>query len=109
MRIFQVGIFILVLSSLAAAQQYAQYQQQYNNQQPYNRYAYTQSPYYDWSSAWQRGWNGPYYMPGLRYTPDGTEAAIYPPLYGSAQYNPLADDNNFAIYQQTRDATREYL
>lgn len=97
-------------------------------------YGFSYSPYYDASSNWQRGWfgagytpygasyganvnyganygqsYGPSYAPSLTYTPDGTQAAIYPPQYGSARYNPYADDNNFAIYQQTRDSTRQYL
>ena len=79
-------------------------------------YGFSLSPYYDFSSNWQRGWSGNsgwsgngYYAPGLPYTPYGTEAAMYPPQYGSARYNPYADDNNFATYQQNRDSTQQYL
>ena len=104
-------LFVLLLVVLAnvVAAQYAQSPSLVQNNVYNTRYGYRYSPTYDASTNWQRGYFGPYYMPGLVYTPDGTEAATYPPLYGSARYNPYADDNNIALYQQTRDATRQYL
>ncbi|MEK6964259.1 MAG: hypothetical protein AABX70_07580 [Nanoarchaeota archaeon] len=108
MRYLGIILIFFLLSSFAAAYQYTQNPQLVLDNQN-TRYAYRYTPYYDTSSNWQRGYLGPYYMPGLHYTPDGTEAATYPPLYGSAQYNPYADDRNLAVYQQNRDATRQYL
>ncbi len=103
------SMFFLMIALVAAYQYtYAQNSQLVLNRHN-TRYAYQYSPTYDASSNWQRGWLGPYYMPGLHYSPNGTDAATYPPLYGSAQYNPYADDNNIALYQQTRDATQQYL
>ena len=73
-------------------------------------YSYAYSPTYDASSNWQRGWIGNTYAPGVRYIPgEGYEAATYRPMYGTAKYNPYADDRNFEIYQQTRDSTRASL
>lgn len=104
-----LATFFLFLLAFVSAQQYNQNPQQVLSNAQSNRYAYQYSPTYDASSNWQRGYLGPYYMPGLHYTPDGTEAATYPPLYGSAQYNPYADDRNVELYQQTKEATRQYL
>ena len=111
MRFILSGVLVFLLFALSVLAQYQYGQNPYllpNN--VYNsRYAYRYSQTYDTSTNWQRGWFGPYYAPGLTYTPNGTEAAMYPPLYGSAQYNPYADDRNTALYPQNRDATRQYL
>lgn len=107
---------IFLLFSIQTSAQQENFQNLYLNPQlgaSYGytpRYAYKYSPTYDSSTNWQRGWIGPYYAGGLRcYPGQGCEAATYPPLYGSARYNPYADDRNVAMYEQTRDVTRQFL
>ncbi|MEK6964266.1 MAG: hypothetical protein AABX70_07615 [Nanoarchaeota archaeon] len=116
-KLIQLSIVLALLSVGLASAYYSDFYNIYMNQQLGPIYGYqpmygfSYSPYYDSSSNWQRGWtpNGGGYAPGLTYTRDGTQAATYHPQYGSARYNPYADDNNFAGYQQTRDSTRQYL
>ncbi|HLD05514.1 MAG TPA: hypothetical protein VJG90_07375 [Candidatus Nanoarchaeia archaeon] len=114
-KLIQFSIVLALLSASFATAYYEDFYNLYMNPQLSPIYGYkplygfSYSPYYDSSSNWHKGWAGSNYIPGLRYTPDGTEAAIYPPQYGSARYNPYTDDRNFEVYQQTRDYSRQYL
>ena len=110
-----IGRFPLI-TALSASAYYEDFYNLYMNPQlgpaygyrPY--YGYTYSPTYDSSSNWQRGWLGNNYLPGQRHVPgEGWEAATYPPMYGTAKYNPYADDRNFEMYEQVRDTTRTVL
>ncbi len=75
MRYIGLILIFFLLSSFVVAYQYAPNPSLVQNNVYNTRYAYQYSPTYDASSNWQRGYLGPYYMPGLHYTPDGTEAA----------------------------------